>query len=381
MISSLGVREVVMCAAKAKGRKPAKKKGKKKSASGNRLWPVMVALSIPAILVGGYLAYQSSAGFATWVDSTAGKASGVVANLLQGHEKGAADSSGETTVPADRRRTERRGPPEPPARVVEKDPAPVAEIPRQQPKPARASAVPLTVKKAQSLAVKLFGGRIAASTARPHGFWYAFSMDKPKKRYPYDVVPKTVFVSTVGLEGRFIKDTPGVAVFIKVEDPDGAQWTNSYIGTTLFSGTARKPGKILGSTAMQAPGGVVTRHEALDFEGDGDLELALEIESEAPGGYLMRDLALHSFTPGGTTVRWHARTLDDGPGVPLEEATFKNVQFVDADGDGNLDIRVESGKRQYDIARDMTRTLKQEKIVTTRVYRLSRGGKFRLAKR
>lgn len=368
-----------MCAAKAKGKKPARKKGRKKG-GGGRIWPVMVALAIPAMLVGGYLAYQSNAKFATWVDGTASKVSGVVANLLEGHKKEAADSP-DTSVPEDRRQTERRAPPESPKPVVEKKPAPVAEIPRQQPKTALASVVPLTVKKAQALAVKLFGGRIAASTARPHGFWYAFSIDMPKKRYPYDVVPKTVFVSTTGIEGRFIKDTPGFVVFVKVENPDGAQWTNSYVGATLFAGTARKPGKVLGSTAMQAPGGVITRHEALDFEGDGDLELALEIESEAPGGYLMRDLALHSFTPGGTTVRWHARTLDDGPGVPLEEATFKNVQFIDADGDGNLDIRVESGKRQYDIARDMTRKLKKEKIVKTRVYRLSRGGKFLLAKR
>ena len=129
---------------------------------------------------------------------------------------------------------------------------------------------------------------------------------------------------------------------------------------------------------MQAPSGLVTRYEAIDVQGDGTAELVMEVESEAPGGYLFRDLAIHAFNSGGTRVLWSVRTLDDGPGVPTETARFKNVSFVDDDSDGILSINVDVGKRIYRVNKDFTRSLKTEKVISHKTFRLSRG-KYRLA--
>jgi len=366
-----------MTAAKKKGKKPVKKKGGKKGSGGRSIWPVAIALVVPALLVGGYMYYHSNPAFADIVDRNGGKLRGFVGNLFEGHDKSkvevARDPSRPTdhrerniTVPADRRKQ--------PA-LAEENPA---EIPRQTTAVATSSLAPLTVKQAQQLATTVFGGEILKSHAEPRAFWYDFTLEGGKKLYPFDTTPSKVSIATVALAGTFIKGIDGHLLFVKVQNPAGAEWTNEYAGAVLLSGPLADPKRVIGATAMQAPRGVVTRYEALDVQRDGILELVLEVESEAPGGYLFRDLAVHSFSAGGTRVLWNARTLDDGPGVPLEMARFKNVSFKDVDDDEILDIEVEIGKRRYLIRDDYTRKLLAEDTVLVRKFQFTRG-KFRLA--
>lgn len=367
-----------MTAAKRTRKKPATKKGKtgKKPAARRSLWPVAIALMVPAVLVGGYMAYHSNPAFANMVDNTGGKVRGFVGNLFEGHDKGKASARDEAR-PKDERQQPVAGPTDRrhlPALADEKSP----EIPRQTTPMATSSLTPLTVKQAQKLATKLFGGEIKSSRTEPRAFWYDFVMTGGKKFYPFDTAPTQVSIATVALAGQFVKDIDGHLLFVKVVNPGGAEWTNEYAGAILLSGTLADPGKVVGATAMQAPRGVVTRYEALDVQRDGILELVLEVESEAPGGYLFRDLAVHAFSGSGTRMLWTARTLDDGPGVPLETARFKNVVFKDLDGDDVLDIEVEIGKRLYRIRDDFTRKLTVEQTVAVRKFQFTRG-KFRLA--
>jgi hypothetical protein len=380
-----------MCAArKPAGKKPAPKKkgGGKKASGGKSPWPVLFAVAVPLVLVGGYLFYQSNPDFAGKVDRSIARVVGFVGNLVEGHDKGKArpEAEGEERPPVDRRaepvqaeRAVDRRVPEPPA-AAPPAVAPPAEIPRQQASAATARMTPVTLKQAQRIADKLFGGKLTGSHAEPRAFWYDFELEGARKRYPFDVKPHKVSIATVAIAGPFLGSSDGHVLFVKTLDPQGAEWTNEYAGAVLLSGSLDEPGTLKGATAMQSPGAVITRYAALDVPGDGQLELVLEIESEAPGGYLFRDLAVHAFSSGGTQVLWSDRTLDDGPGVPLETARFNNVKFVDADGDGHLEIQVDVGKRVYRVKKDFTRSLTKEQIVATRTFRLSRG-KFRLARK
>jgi len=362
------------------GRKPAgKKRGGKKRAS--RLL-LIIAAAVPLLMIGGYMLYHTDNAWSRHVVSGGEKARQVLGGLKEKLRSLAPGSGDRLDLPQDRSPVPAAGPAgrEKTARprAITREPTP---IPRQRPQPAAtAEVVQITVRQAQRLARSLFQGRVATSSASPHSFWYSFTLDGARRRYPFDAVPGAVSISTVGLTGTFLKGQAGMVVFVKAEDSGGAQWTSSYVGATFFAGTPEQPGKLLGATAIQAPLGAVTRHEALDIEGDGVLELALEIESQGPGGYLFRDFALHSFTSGGTMVRWNTRTLEDGPGVPLDRATFRKVRFEDQDGDGTMEIVAQSGERRYAVNRDFTRTLKSERTLKTRVYR-SLKGRFRLAKK
>ncbi len=366
-----------MSPAKKKGRKPAKKKGGKKGSGGRSLWPVAIALMVPALLVGGYMYYHSNPAFAEMVDRNGGKLRGFVGNIFEGHDKGKVEVARDPSRPADHRERNIKVPADRRKQPALADDSP-AEIPRQTTDAATSTLAPLTVKQAQGLAGKIFGGKILKSKAEPRAFWYDFTLEGGKKLYPFDTTPNEISIATVALTGSFVKGIDGHLIFVKVLNPAGAEWTNEYAGAVLLSGSPAKPNKVIGATAMQAPRGVVSRYEALDVQGDGVLELVLEVESEAPGGYLFRDLAVHSFSAGGTRALWNARTLDDGPGVPLETARFKNVSFKDLDGDKVLDIEVEIGKRKYRILEDYTRKLIVEQHVTTKKFQFARG-KFRLA--
>ena len=359
--------------ASKKPKKPAAKgprrKSKKKQKRGLLLPAAVFAICIAA--VGGYMFHQANPSFSSSVKDKAGQARDYLTSLIPG-----SDNRVEVEAPRDRLPGDRQ--PAADSDTPVKDmPVP---IPRQQTRPGKAKLAPVTVKQAQRLAVRLFGGKVVRSLTRPGAEWYEFVLQDTARRQPYDVTPKTVFVASTALAGTFVKGVNGFAVPIRVEDPSGPQWTSAYLGATLFAGTPPKPGKVLGSTAMQAPQGDVSRIEAIDFQPDGVLELALEVESAGPGGFLFRDLAVHSFGKGRTRALFTTRTLEDGPGVPLDVAEYKDVGFGDVDGDGALDIVVEEGKRHYRVHDDMTRTLTGETVVRTRTYRMSRG-KFKVARK
>lgn len=367
-----------MTAARKPGRKPAARKKRGKKSKGRRSWwPIAIAVAMPALLVGGYMYYHSNPAFAEMVDRSGGKLRGFVGNLFEGHDKGKLDVTAEPSRPQDQRKNPEALPVDGRQRPTEPALSPT-EIPRQTSQAATSSLAPLTVKQAQHLATTLFGGKIRSSHSEPRNFWYDFKLEGAKKLYPFDTTPLQVSIATIALTGSFVAGANGQVLFVKVGNPAGEEWTNEYAGAVLLSGTPAEPGKVVGATAMQAPRAVITRYEALDIQHDGVLELVLEVESEAPGGYLFRDLAVHAFSGGGTRELWTARTLDDGPGVPLETARFKKVGFKDLDGDGVLDIEVQSGKRRYKIGKDFTRKLTREDAGAVRKFQFARG-KFRLA--
>ena len=376
-----------MAAVKKKpGQKRAPAKRKKKQSKGRSAWPLLVAVVVPCMLVGGYILYQTNGAFTGVVDSVSGKVTGLVTNLLEGHEKQSSDHN--TTPDANPAITRHNTTPDANPAITRHNTTPdanpaidrqPADIPRQQkPVAAQGTVAPITVKQAQAAALAVFGGRIVSSKATAKAFWYDFELEGGKKRYPFDIKPRQVSVSTVALQSTFLAGKTGIYAFVRSQDPQAGQWINEYAGAVLFSGTPAQPGSFQGATAMQAPSGLVTRYEAIDVQGDGTAELVMEVESEAPGGYLFRDLAIHAFNSGGTRVLWSVRTLDDGPGVPTETARFKNVSFVDDDSDGILSINVDVGKRIYRVNKDFTRSLKTEKVISHKTFRLSRG-KYRLA--
>jgi len=350
-------------------RKP-KKKTKKKKKNRSLLLPAVVFIASISV-VGLYMLHKADPSILSSAKTKAEQAKDFFTSLIPG-----SDSRVEVEAPRDILPGQRQP-------VAEQE-APVKDmpvpIPRQQTRPGKAELAPVTVKQAQRLAVRLFGGKVVGSLTKPGAEWYEFSLRNTAKRQPYGVTPRTVFVASTALAGTFVKGVPGFALPIRVEDPSGPQWTSTYLGATIFSGSPSKVGKVLGSTAMQAPQGDVTRLEAIDFQPDGVLELALEVESSGPGGFLFRDLAVHSFGKGRTRALFATRTLEDGPGVPVDVADYKDVGFGDIDGDGVLDIVVEEGKRHFRVHDDMTRTLKGETVVRTKTYRMSRG-KFKVARK
>jgi len=403
-----------MAGDKARPKKPPAKGGKGRGKGAGSRLPIALAIALPAVLVGGYLAYHASPWFAQNVDGAAGKVKGWFSSgadtgprVTQGTDPGvveprSADSDepvfGEPKGPAMDQPRDREPLVEPSGEsggpdgldpsvapragagdardrggAAGKKPAPGAALPRQVRKPVVSTEVPVSARQAQKLASTLFGGKIVSAVSGRGEAWYTLKLTGGKKRYPYDVAPARVLVSTTALEGPFLKDGTGFVLFLRVEDPAGAEWTSSFVGATLFKGTPQAPGAVVGSTAMQAPSGRIIRKEALDTQGDGVAELVLEIESEGPQGTLFRDLGVHSFSAGGTVGRWTIRTLDDAPGLPSETAEFRNVKFRDRDGDGKLEIEVDNGRRTFRIKDDMSRDPAGEKIRSRTTYRLERG--------
>lgn len=346
-----------------------RRKSKKKQKRGLLLPAAAFAVCVAA--VGAYMFHQANPSFSATAKAKVEQAKEFVASLIPGSDKRVEVEAPRDRLPGDRQPAADSDSP------VKDMPVP---IPRQQTRPGKAKLAPVTVKQAQRLAVRLFGGKVVRSLTKPGAEWYEFLLQNTARRQPYDVTPKTVFIASTALAGTFVKGVQGFALPVRVEDPSGPQWTSAYLGATVFAGSPSRPGKVLGSTAMQAPRGEVTRIEAVDFQPDGVLELALEVESSGPGGFLFRDLAVHSFGVGRTRSLFTTRTLEDGPGVPLDVAEYKDVGFGDVDGDGVLDIVVEEGRRRYRVHDDMTRTLKGETVVRTRTYRMSRG-KFKVARK
>jgi hypothetical protein len=176
----------------------------------------------------------------------------------------------------------------------------------------------------------------------------------------------------------FARNETGFVIPMRVTDPLGPQEISTYVGAVLYSGTPETPGKVRGLLAMEAAAGDVTRLEALDFDGDGVLELIMEVETQAAGGYQLRDLVVASFLHRPAKILWSARTLDDGPGALVEEATFRQVTFRENPETGKTDIQEEEGTRRYRIQKDLTRTRTEERIVKRRTLRLE-GTRFRVA--
>jgi len=236
----------------------------------------------------------------------------------------------------------------------------------------------MSVRTAQEVVRRVFGGKVTTSLSAPAASWYTVTLDGSKARSPFAVAPGKVSISSSALQGRYAKGTDGFVVALKAEDPAGPEWTSTFVGVAHIAGTPGKPGKVLGISAIQAPHGSATRCEAVDLQSDGVLEILLEVESEAPGGYLFRDLAIHSFGGGSTRLLFETRTLDDGPGIPTDTARFRNVAVRDLDGDGNLEIVVDEGVRHFTVAADSTRKLKSEKITSTKTWRRN-GSRYRVA--
>jgi hypothetical protein len=360
------------------------KAGRKKKGRGKNRWPLLLALIIPIVAIAFYMVYQGNPSFSAAVDAKIDWLKGIASGESSGEQPETAPSvvASDRPIAVNERPTSERKPrvrPLPlPAEDVRDFPQPV--IPRQEDKTASSATISLSVKQAQAVARKIFGGTVVASNTKPGGEWYELTLEGGKQRLPYAVAPVKVAVATSALTGEFVKGVKSMAVVLRVSDPSGPLWTSTFGGVTVLAGSATKPGRVLGASAMQAPRGRPTRFEGLDVQSDGTLEVVLELESDAPGGYLVRDLALHSFGAGTTKTLFSVRTLDDGPGVPLEEADFKTVGFSDFDQDGTLELVVAEGKRFYHIRGDLTRKLKREKTTGTRRFAL-KGGRFKLAEK
>jgi len=391
----------------SKGAKPRSAvSGGGRTGSTRRVVLVALAALLPVAAVASYVGYHASPGFRTAADRGWSGVQGLWSGADETAEKASdrADTAGSAgagmpldrppaDVPPDRGghaagpKAPQRDSVVPPARGAgdraagagdRAAPSARGELPRQERKPAVARVSPMGVKAAQGLVRHVFGGRVADSRTQPGGSWYSFSMEGSRVRKPLGVAPGSVSLSTTALQGRFSAGADGFVVALKVHDPSSPEWTNTYVGALHLAGTPEKPGKVLGATAMQAPGGRATRCEAVDLDSDGLLEVLLEVESEGPGGYLFRDLGIHSFSGRTARVLFETRTLDDGPGVPTESASFRNVSVRDVDRDGEQEIVVEEGLRTYAVADDMTRTLTSEKITATRTWRKS-GHRYRIA--
>ncbi len=236
----------------------------------------------------------------------------------------------------------------------------------------------LTLKQAQTVASRVFGGEVERSGLNRNREWYNLSWKGGQRAQPFDVAPREISVAARTLQGRFTKGKSGFVAFLSVSDPNAPEWTGTYLGAVLLTGTPEKPGRVVGATALQAPKGRFTRREARDLDGDGTAELVLEIESHSPGGYVQRDLAIHRYSRAGTQVLFTARTLEDGPGVPTQEARFKDVSFKDANKDGIDEIVVKEGVQSFEVDETLYRTPLEKKIVATRTFKLSKG-RYRIA--
>lgn len=242
--------------------------------------------------------------------------------------------------------------------------------------PVRAGGI--TLRQSHELAAKIFGGEVVRSNVSKNRDWYELAWNGGQKAAPFDVAPKQIQFATRALTGAFAAKHAGFVVFLQVTDPQGPEWTETYLGAALVAGSPENPGKVLGTTAIQAPKGRFTRREARDLDGDGTAELVLEIESRAPGGYVTRDLAIHKFGRTGTHILFSAKTLEDGPGVPTAEARFKEVTFQDSNNDGVDEIVVKEGVRTFDVDETLYRTQTGQKILTTRTFKLAKG-RYRVA--
>lgn len=370
---------------------PKRSKGAQKK-GGHSILPVLLALVLPAVAVGGYVLFRSS-------PETRESVTQVWNSLTSKVRTNQKPQPQEPPKRTDPRRAE--------PQVIQKSPenavvperespaapistprpglrplpevAPEVAIPRQQAKPAHSTEAAIRVKSAAELASSYFSGKAEVKKTTARSPWYEFTLSGGKSRAPFRVRPVDVSVSTRVLQGPFKAGQEGFVALLRVTDPAGPEETSTVVGAVLFSGTPDQPGKVQSSVAMEAPQGTVTRLESLDFQKDGTLELVLEVESQAPGGYLFRDLLVASLATHPALVLWSARTLDDGPGALVESATFRQVSFEDEDRDGRVDILEVPGERQYRIQKDLSRTRLSEKLGKQKIYRL-RGNRFKVAR-
>ncbi len=236
---------------------------------------------------------------------------------------------------------------------------------------------PVTLKQARAFVRALTGGEVrAVRDAKTRGR-YLFEVEGGVRALPFDTDPVFVEVDHHVLEGPFGAGAgDGFVVLISVEDPEGPVWQSRYVGVVAWAGRPEKPGRRLGSAALQAPGGWFVRVDALDVEGDGTAEVLIEVEYRGPQGLLMREASIWFLGAARSKKIWNGMTLDDAPGLGAEEARAWDVSVVPARGKGsNLDI-VEH-LHTYDVKRDMSRTLAEDRIVGRSTVKLSKGRKQR----
>ncbi len=353
-----------------------RKKGKK---GAKRRFGVVLAVMVPLVAVGAFLAYHSDSRFKDRVDEHVSDMRQWMASIGGNNASEKAQTASKQTSP-----TPQNAAPKGPTGDFELPTLPdlpdspqLDPLPRQVREPAVSRDVSVEVHAAQKMATALFGGSITASRAEPRAFWYRFEMKGTHATAPFPIQPGNVDISTVSHTGPFLKGVKGFVVFVRATDPGAPEGQGTYVGAALFAGTPENPGKVLRQTAMQASDGTITRHQTLDVQGDSILELVIEVESAATGGYQFRDLAVVDFGPSGTRFLWTARTLDDGPGALVDKAQFKRVEFVDTNADGRVEIQVERGKRTFRINKDFTRTLLKEESVSKRTYELA-GSRFKV---
>lgn len=405
---------------------------------------MMLLVGLPALVLGGVIAYQGNsqiqetvdqgaAQVQTWIhNETAADATAPVpeqtsslpsaTSQADSHTEPAADPSAQAAQTADLGNQAALAPallpdsqhPLPPADpsqhpvakpkktqtakpVVKKEDAKSSAAPAQSPKeqtskspkgaeklnsppetdlPVRTGS--LTLSQAQELASRLFGGEQLRSHVAKNKDSYEMTWRGGQKAAPFDVAPKVITIFARGLNGRFTKSQNGFLVFLSVTDPQAPEWTHTYLGAALVSGTPDHPGRVIGTTAVQAPKGRFTRREARDLDGDGIAELVMEVESHSPGGYVQRDLAVHKFGRSGTTILFASRTLEDGPGVPTSEAKFKEISFQDSNKDGIDEIVVKEGVKTFEVDETLYRTPTGQRFLSTRTFKLTKG-RYRVA--
>lgn len=252
---------------------------------------------------------------------------------------------------------------------AEVDAAPAAAVPKE----VRRTAV--TLKQARAFVRALVSGEVrAVQDAKTRGR-YLFEVEGGVRALPFDTDPVFVEVDHHVLEGPFGAGAgDGFVVPMSVEDPEGPVWQSRYVGVVAWAGRPGKPGRRLGSAALQAPGGWFVRVNALDAEGDGTAEVLLEVEYRGPQGLLMREASVWFLGAARSKKLWSGMTLDDAPGLGAEEAKAWEVRVVPARGKGE-DLEVIEHLHTYNVKRDMSRTLAEDRIVGRSTVKLSKGRK------
>ncbi len=255
-------------------------------------------------------------------------------------------------------------------------PAPGDLSGRVAPEGVRRTAISL--KQAGRLVSSLSGGEVRAVSGEKAEGRYVFEVEGGDRFLPFDIAPVFVEVAHHVLEGPFGSGAADAfVVSMAVEDPEGPQWQNRYVGVVAWRGRTDAPGPRLGSAALQAPGGWFVRTEALDAEGNGATEILLEVEYRGPQGLLMREASVWFLGAKRSQKMWNGMTLDDAPGLGVDEAKAWDVQIVPARGGRGADLEVTEHLRRFSVGRDMERTLKKDEVVGRTTVRLPKGRRAR----
>ena len=235
----------------------------------------------------------------------------------------------------------------------------------------------VTLKQARAFVRALTNGEVrAVQDAKTRGR-YLFEVEGGVRALPFDTDPVFVEVDHHVLVGPFGAGAgDGFVVPLSIEDPEGPVWQSRYVGVVAWAGRPGKPGRRLGSAALQAPGGWFVSVDGLDAEGDGTAEVLLEVEYRGPQGLLMREASVWFLGAARSKKIWSGMTLDDAPGLGAEEARAWEVRVVPARGKGE-NLEVTERLRTYNVKRDMSRTLAEDRVVGRSTVKLSKGRKKR----